>query len=260
MQNLEELCLYVYIVGRDRFVDGTQLHNDILTHMPQLRTFVFYVGTRRESEQPIPHLSVEDIHRTFTDIGYDQVACFVENDADYSYVFSVPFLFDTLSDIGNIFPDLIYSTVTYLFVSDVPRFQHEFFVRIARCFPMLKSFCIYNPQTVLQLFCPIQPHDNQPPSMIEYPHLRKLGIKDVEIDLVEKFLDESRVRLPRLIELAVEYENLLCVTENFTRDLTRSTCRKVKRLLLHEQIVPPATFHDYFPLVNGFFLNWWEFI
>ena len=204
-----------------------------------------------ELEQSVPYISAEDMRRTFTDIGYDQVACYVENDPDPidCYVFSVPFTFDALYGVGHVFPDLIYSTVTTLWVDDIPAFKEEFFIRIARCFPHLKFLWVHNPKSVLQHFYHFESDDNQSHSMIEYPHLLKLGIKDVDLYLVEQFLDESRIYLPRLIELTIKYENLLSVTENFTRDLTRSACRRVKRLILDEELVPPANFSDYFPLL-----------
>ncbi|CAF3514006.1 unnamed protein product [Rotaria socialis] len=41
MSHLKELILYLSIENRVVFVDGTRLYNEILIHMPQLRTFTF---------------------------------------------------------------------------------------------------------------------------------------------------------------------------------------------------------------------------
>ncbi|CAF3863420.1 unnamed protein product [Rotaria sp. Silwood1] len=46
MRNLEELTLRLIISDRSRFIDGTQLHNDILIHMRQLHKFIFYIMIR----------------------------------------------------------------------------------------------------------------------------------------------------------------------------------------------------------------------
>ncbi|CAF1406177.1 unnamed protein product [Rotaria sordida] len=45
MINLEKLTLYIRIADRPTFVDGTHLHKEILMHMSQLHTFIFYIST-----------------------------------------------------------------------------------------------------------------------------------------------------------------------------------------------------------------------
>ena len=59
-------------------------------------------------------------------------------------IFSLPFAFDRLEDIGNVFPDTIFNYVTYLLVQDVIPFNHEFFIRVARAFLLLNHFRIMN--------------------------------------------------------------------------------------------------------------------
>jgi hypothetical protein len=45
MSNLEELTLDIGDKDRTRFVDGTQIDNDILVHMPRLCKFTFNIST-----------------------------------------------------------------------------------------------------------------------------------------------------------------------------------------------------------------------
>jgi hypothetical protein len=45
MCNLEELTLYIPVHNRSRFVDGTQVEEEILIDMARLRRFIFSKGT-----------------------------------------------------------------------------------------------------------------------------------------------------------------------------------------------------------------------
>ena len=64
-------------------------------------------------------------------------------------VFSLPFKFDRLEDITNNIPNIIFDSVTHLKLWDKDPFKHEFFVRLARAFPFLKSLSIWNIQTTI---------------------------------------------------------------------------------------------------------------
>ncbi|CAM4797257.1 unnamed protein product [Rotaria magnacalcarata] len=79
MRNREELTLDLRIDDQTRFVDGTQVHNEILIHMAQLHKFIFYIKTTIQKNNSIPRLSNDDIQRTFNNIGYEQVGCIVDN-------------------------------------------------------------------------------------------------------------------------------------------------------------------------------------
>ncbi|CAF1663445.1 unnamed protein product, partial [Rotaria sp. Silwood1] len=70
MSNLEELTLDIVNHDRTTFVDGTQIHNQILVHMPRLHKFNFHINTRTELNL-VHDLSSDDIQRTFTNIGYE---------------------------------------------------------------------------------------------------------------------------------------------------------------------------------------------
>ena len=78
MSNLEELTLYLHIWNRTTFVDGTQLNNEILIHMPRLHTFKFYIASENDIANSVIRISNDDIQRTFTNIEYRQVACIVD--------------------------------------------------------------------------------------------------------------------------------------------------------------------------------------
>jgi hypothetical protein len=251
MSNLEELALNIINQNRTPFVDGTQINNEILVHMPRLYKFDFHIDTRTKLHDLVHHLSSDDIQRTFTNIGYEHVACILYYTTSNAicHVFSLPFMFDSLTSIGNIFPPIIFVHVTELALRDEVPFEHEFFIRIARSFPLLKKLHLFNSQSQSQMSNNCNSNDNQLYSVVEYPYLISLRILVSHIDYVEQFLNQTKTNLPHLTKLIVDYDQLAIVTNNFTRDITRRNCAKVKQLFTASTIVHSKDFNVYFPLL-----------
>ena len=251
MLNLEELTLKILNNKRASFIDGAQINDGILVHMPRLRQFTFHISTETRLEHLVHYYSKEDIQQTFTNIGYEQVDCVLS----YYYilgvchVFSLPFMFDTLYDIGNTFPPFIFPCVTKLSVHDIVPFEHEFFVRIARFFPLLKDLRFSNSDFYSHMLNKSNPNDNELCVIVEYPHLVSLSLLSCRTYYIEQFLNETKTRLPCLTKLRVDYRQLTIVTEDFTRDSTRLNCTKVKELILEQPLVHSKDFYDYFPLL-----------
>jgi hypothetical protein len=75
-------------------------------------------------------------------------------------------------------------------------------------------------------------------------------------------LNESKTRLPSLIRLCIDYDQLKTVTNNFTRDSTRLDCIHVEQVDFQGSInddddydsdwikAQPNDFHAYFPLLK----------
>ncbi|CAF0895814.1 unnamed protein product [Adineta steineri] len=152
MPYLEKLTLYLHIKGRNTVVDSTYIQHDILDSMPQLHSFTFYICTYVKAVDLSYKLSSEDIQQTLTNIR-QQHATSIVNYIPYGInpswfavcsIFSLPFQFDYLKHLGNKFPNIVFSYVTFLLVEDTNPFQHEFFIRIARSFPLLKYLHIDN--------------------------------------------------------------------------------------------------------------------
>ncbi|CAF1417554.1 unnamed protein product [Rotaria sordida] len=231
MSYLEKLTLYLRIEDRDRFIDGTHLENEILINMSQLHSFTFYICTYIDTVNLIYNLSNEDVQRTFINIGQQHIASII-NYIDPKHIvcsiFSIPFTFDRLEDIGNIFPNIIFSYVTYLSVKDVVPFNREFFIRVARAFPLLKTFRILNYDS--QPLCNL--NSSQSYEIAEYRYLIYLDMLCGNINYLEQFLNEEKTYVPRLTKLKVVYNNLRIVTNNFTRKEMRRNCAKIKQLLM----------------------------
>jgi hypothetical protein len=251
MIKLEELYLDIINEERTTFIDGTQINDKILVHMPYLHKFTFHISTEVELHHFTHYPSSEDIQRTSNNIGYQQVCCILTYRIDtiICHVFSLPFAFDYLGHIGITFPSMDFSRVRELAVYDNNAFKHEFFLRIACFFPLLKKLRVINYGPQRQMEDNSISNNNELYSTVEYPNLISLCLRYSHIDYVEQFLNETKTRLPHLTKLTVNYDELRIVTENFTRDATRRNCAQVKQLDIYETIVLSKDFYNYFPLL-----------
>jgi hypothetical protein len=248
MSCLEKLTLYLRIIKRDRFINGTHVENEILAHMPQLNSFIFYICTYIDNVDLVHNLSGEDIQRIFINIEQQHVGSvvnYITRETVACSSFSIPFTFDRLEGIGNTFPSITFSYVTYLFVQDVIPFNHEFFIRVARAFPLLKTFRILNYDS--QSLCNLT--NNHSNEIAQYTHLIYLDMFCASINYLEQFLNERKTYVPCLTKLKVIYNNLRIVTNNFTREETRRNCAKIKRLNVLIPLVYSKDFYVYFPLL-----------
>jgi hypothetical protein len=253
MSCLGKLTLYLSVKCRNRVLDGTYVQRDILDYMPQLHSFAFYVGTYVETVDLVYKLSIEDIQQSLTNIG-QHVASMVNyvtiNKAACS-IFSLPFAFDCLRQLGNRFPNIIFSYVTFLLVEDIDAFKHEFFIRIARSFPLLTCLRIFNSESQLSYDLNTFPSGNsQSYSIVEYPHLTSLDVRYAHKDYIEQFLNETMAYVPCLTELGVIDFYLKTVTKNFTREDTRRNCAKIKRLFTLGSLEHSRDFCLYFPSLD----------
>ncbi|CAF0910116.1 unnamed protein product [Rotaria sordida] len=263
MYNLQDLTLYIQIDERNRFVDGIQLENDILIYLSKLQTFVFYICTFTSTNHPVTS-SNDNIQRTFTNVKFGQIGCSINyiNESHIRYhVFSLPFIFNRIGPIGNSFTNTIFKNITCLGVHDGIPFEHEFFVRLAQCFPLLTSLIILN-RRAQSTDSNKSEYDNHGPfEVAQYFHLISLDFGHTHIDYVEQMLNESKTRLPCLTELRINYNQLKTVTNNFTRDATRLNCINVEELDFyslnnddnsddHSIEAQSKDFHAYFPLLK----------
>ncbi|CAF3701396.1 unnamed protein product [Rotaria sp. Silwood1] len=252
MSYLEELTLYIRIWNRLTFIAGTYLDNEILIHMPKLHTFTFYIASKNDNPDPAIRISNDDIQRTFTNKEHRPMTSMVDYFDPYKMIcriFSLPFKFHRLDDIGNNIPNIVFNSVTHLKLWDKDEFKHEFFIRLARAFPFLKNLSIWNIKPPFLGTPKYHLRYKDWCSIIEYPHLISLDIECVNTYYVEHFLNEEKAHLPHLTELKVCYDSLKFVTKNFTRDKTRRNCARIKRLIVENPITYPKDVYRYFPLL-----------
>jgi hypothetical protein len=255
MINIEDLTLFLN-VGRldsidtnmyiDAYIDGTHLYNDVLAFMPQLHKLTFSINTcARISDIGVP--SNDYIQHSFIEKGNRYVGSYVHNrlhmQTGQCHVFSIPYQFDTyLLMRCNSFQGGIFDKVRSMKMIDSYPFEYALFKKISQHFPFLRNLTVDNNTG--------QDDKQYLSTFITFPYLEHLDIKFAHADYAEQFLFEKNTRLPRLLELHVGCDTLTMITNNFTNDLARVNCSKIRHLVTKELYVPPKDFHLYFPLLE----------
>ena len=253
MLHLEKLSLYLCIENGNRFIDERYLQTEIIVYTPQLRSFTFYISTYVEFVNSVDYVSRQDLQQIIINHEHQCMATIINHIIDFQTIcsiFSLPFAFNRLHDIGNVFPDTIFNNVTHLMVHDVVPFNHEFFIRMARSFPLLAHLQLVNLKPQSSHSRSTSPSDHiHTCSIIEYRHLISLDARLAHRNYLEQFLSERKSSVPRLTELTIVFNELRLVTNNFTRVELRNNCANLKRLFYMSSWVHTKQFYVFFPLL-----------
>lgn len=254
MLNLEKLALALLIDREERFVDGNDLKNNIVNHMPRLREFTFNIRSTIKLDNQIHLPSNEDMQHTLTDLtDHRIISCvdyFSHEKIGQCHFYTYPYTMTRYENISNKFPGGVFECVRCVTLFDEHPFEHIFFYRIAQAFPFLLNLtvCNWKPQNHAQ--DQDRNDDTQDSLMIKFPHLTELHLLNVHHDYIEQFLVDAKTYLPNLTYLLIKIDQLKRVTHNFTRNATRLNCAKIKDLYIKDRSDLPEHFHIYFPLVK----------
>ena len=108
MSNLERLSLTISIDHEKRFLDGNNLKNDIVSHMPRLKEFLFNVRQKTiELENQFDFPSTEDIKCTLTSLSDVKVICcvgyFSKDNIGHCHFYTYPYTLIHYNNITNNF-------------------------------------------------------------------------------------------------------------------------------------------------------------
>lgn len=224
MSNLEELHLNFNCFRQESFIDGNYLKDNIFSHLPHLKTFHFNICSFVNHYDRLNLLSNEDIQNTFRQFPNDQVVSCIDyfpgEDQGQCHIYSYPYVLPTYERITNNFPGGLFPFVRKISLFDEKPFEHEFFVRIQKSFPLLKDLAVVNREA--------QRNDQRDLELIHFPHLTRLWLNQVHDDYIEQFLLDTKTALPFNLELLVIYKIIERVTHGFKRTETRINCGKVK--------------------------------
>ncbi|CAF3418700.1 unnamed protein product [Rotaria socialis] len=257
MINLEELILFLSVIRvESTFIGGIELNHQVLTNMPHLNKFVFSINTGvliKNNKIDVP--SNEDIQHSFIGREYGQVGSYVHFEPRRpidefsvnkvkavvkSHIYSLPYQFERFLHLNNSFQGGMFIKVRCLTMTDTYPFEHQLFKIISDDFPFLKELNINNVKP--------QKEKQHSSTLINFPHLNLLNLFEAHVDYAEQFLVDTNTHLPCLLDLCIEYESLVMVTNNFTNDTTRLYCAKLKVLHIDKPFVRSKHFDEYFPL------------
>jgi hypothetical protein len=248
MVNLEKLHLQLFC-GRDKFIDGDDLNTNIINYLLRLNTFTFNIRTNKYFYK-IDLPSNEDIQQTFKDFKYNQVISCVDyfQEARYGqcHVYSYPYKSKYYDKITNNFPGRLFECVRIVSLFDERPFEHEFFLRIAQSFPIMKKLIVNNRKAQKNKQCKKSENEKENLSIIEYHHLNELSLIGAHEDYHEEFLLDTKTCLPTGVSLRINHRPLTKVTHNFERDATRINCSKINYLFGKNVIRLPQHVKDYF--------------
>jgi hypothetical protein len=251
MSNLEELDLSLAVYCKKRFIDGYDLKENIINHLLQLKKFTFNIRSLLRLNDQIYLSSNEDIQLSFKDFHDHQVISYVDYFSNCKQgqcqIYSFPHHVEYYDSITNSLPHGIFEYVREISLFDERPFEHEFFLRIAKSFPLIKILSVNNKQPQKNKFSQQSNDDDQHLSIIEYLHLTLLVLYDAHDDYVEQFLLDTKTCLTMKFCIDVHYEVLDRVTHNFTREATRINCSKLFCLDIPREISIPMHLKDYLP-------------
>ncbi|CAF2344402.1 unnamed protein product [Rotaria sp. Silwood2] len=198
MPNLEELRSYFKCSREKSFIDGNDLKANIINHLPRLKTFAFNICSFIDHYNQIDILTNEDIQNTFRGFPNNQIISCV-----------------------NDFPD---KSEVSLF--DEHPFEHKFFLRIQKLFPLMEDLIVTNRKTQYEK----SNNGNQDLPLIHYHHLACLDLTEVHDDYIEQFLLATKISLPFNLGLHVDYQSIRRVTHDFKKIGARINCSKINCL------------------------------
>ncbi|CAM4778579.1 unnamed protein product [Rotaria magnacalcarata] len=254
MLQLENLTLNLLVRGRNSFIDGTHLTNDVLCKIPNLHTFIFNIITHNVimDEEFLP--TSDDVERALIQRAYNVGSC-----TDYCpvamgqcHIYSLPFTMSRLETCTNKFPAGLFISVRHLVVRCSFRpFEHDFFVRVSQACPLLNKLTVTNKTPQKKKLTYQQSEHEQTTSIIEFSHLMILNLCTASLDYVEQFLFDFNTRLPCLNTLHIQYRLLEIVTQYFTNNTTRAHCSKLQHIIFDCRTkIYPENFYPYFPLLQ----------
>jgi hypothetical protein len=255
MSNLEQLSLYLRVFFdityiNETFIDGNHLKENILNRMPRLNQFTFYIRSTMLGLNRMCLPSTEDIQRTFIHFPINPIIsyvdCFPEAKQSQCHIYSYPSLVEYYDEITNNFPGGLFTNVSHVSLFDEHPFEHDFFVRIQKSFPLIERLSVSNhkPQNSKQSY---QSNSDQCLDVIKYSYLNELDLIHAHDDYIEQFLFDTKTDFQNDIVLCIKYESLERVTHNFTRDITRRNCAKINSLYLKFTAKYSKCLQEYFP-------------
>ena len=242
MPNLEYLHLRATVLVSGRYIDENYLEKYVFSRLPRLKTLSLFIHSYLclSNGQLASLLSqkIEQISFRFLD---NRIACygdyFPEARNIQHHLYTSTCLNKYFSGVSNRFPGGRFSHVRRVSLYDEKPFEHEFFVRIERSFPLLEQLIIDNCEAQHQREESDQLNSyHRKISPIKYLSLGLIKLVDVHDHYLEEFLLHTKTTFDRQLTLWMKYDSLKRVTNNFTRDELRVNAEKSGQIIFIWQL------------------------
>lgn len=194
----------------------------------------------------------DDIQNTFKNFKSNNIIFCVDHfqkrQFSQCHIYTYPYQLAHYHSISNNFPSGLFKCVREVLLFNEHPFEHEFFLKIQKSFPLMKKLSIHNVQPQKNKLCTESNKDNSNLLIVEYSHLAIVSFNKAHHDYAEEFLLDTKTCLPNNhLLLNICYEKLKIITHNFTRASTQINCAKVKCLCLADVDEAPEHVKAYFP-------------
>ncbi|CAF3909154.1 unnamed protein product [Rotaria sp. Silwood1] len=241
MLNLEELSL-CFVNHNTLIIDGNDLEMNIMNYMTKLKIFKFNIRSIIPLNNQVYLPSNDDIQKTFKNFQSNEIISsidyFPKGNEFHCHVYSYPYIWTDYHKITNNFRGGLFQSVMEISLVDEHPFEHEFFLQIAKSFPLMRTLHVHNQEP--------QKNNNQQWSIIEYSHLVQVDLLGSHENYLEQFLNNTKTCLLSNICLRVDYNTLQRTMNNFTNDAIRVNCFKINRLILSNEPELSQNIKDYF--------------
>ncbi|CAF1414465.1 unnamed protein product [Rotaria sordida] len=194
--------------------------------------------------------SNKDIQYSFKDFNYNQIiSCvnyFRETQCGECHIYSYPYTLRHYYYIRNNFPGGLFKCVRQVSLYDEHPFEHEFFLRIQKSFPLIEKLTLYNKKRQNNKQYRKSKENIEHLSIVEYPYLTNLTLYNTHYDYIEEFLLDTKTCLTNGVYLSLNYKSLKKVTRNFKRNATRINSNKVNRLHISGEFKITEHLKNYF--------------
>ncbi|CAF4901878.1 unnamed protein product, partial [Rotaria socialis] len=145
---IKELNLHLVVYCEKRFIDDYDLKRNIISHLLQLNKFVFNIQSRLPLNDQAYLSSNEHCQRSFNGFKNNKIISCVDYFPDrkegHCHIYSYPYPAKYYEYITNNFQDGLFKYVREVSLYDERPFEHEFFVKIAKSFPLMEQLTVYN--------------------------------------------------------------------------------------------------------------------
>ncbi|CAF1524954.1 unnamed protein product [Rotaria sordida] len=170
MNNLEELDLHLVVYCEKRFIDGYDLKYNITNHLLKLKKFLFNIRSRLPLNEQVNLLSNKDCQFSFNDFKNNKIISCVDyfqsrKEGD-CHIYLYPYQAKHYEFITNNFLDGLFKYVREVSLYDERPFEHEFFLKIAKSFPLMERLTVNNDKPQKNQFDELSKDDNRHLSVI----------------------------------------------------------------------------------------------
>ncbi|CAF3771529.1 unnamed protein product [Rotaria socialis] len=177
---LHTFCVDLKYILSSGLTISKELKKNIISHIPQLERFTFNIRSLIHYHNQIDLTSNKDIQYTLMDFKDDHIISCVDyssvSEEGHCHIYSYPYRSKYYNNITNNFPGGLFQCVSKVSFFDERPFEHEFFLRIARSFPLLKKLTLINKKPQNNKGYRTSKNDNQALSIVNYRHLIQLHL------------------------------------------------------------------------------------